>query len=435
MRTVLRIVLLVVAVTAHGWAQEWPQWRGPSADGIADVSSAPVRWSATDGVRWKTALVGHGTSTPVIADNRIFLTGQIGSSPIDQRGAQFPNTRPAAIAHSPDGPVMLVVQALHLEDGRTLWEHRFPAVRPLPAVHRNHNLATPSVATDGALLFAWFGTGQLFAFDVDGRLVWERHLGQDYGPFETMWGHASSPVVYEDVVILLCDHAAGGYLVALDTRTGAERWKVDRGPGLRSYSTPLAVADNDHAELIVNSSARIDAFDPKTGARLWHAGVPVELAVGMPVYRDGMLFTTRGYASSPYLAVATGGLGDVSDTHIRWRHPTRAPYVSSLLLHDGLLYMATEHGVLTVTDATSGTIVWRERLGGVFTASPVAAGGHVYFLNESGETAVVKPGREPTVVSRNRLGERSLASPAVVEGRILIRTDQHLFCIDGQAAR
>ena len=126
------------------------------------------------------------------------------------------------------------------------------------------------------------------------------------------------------------------------------------------------------------------------------------------------------------------GLGDVSDTHIHWRHPTRAPYVSSLLWHDGLLYMATEHGVLTVTDATSGAIVWRERLGGVFTASPVAAGDHVYFLNESGETAVIRPGREPTVVSRNRLGERSLASPAVVEGLILIRTDQHLFCIDGQ---
>ena len=220
--------------------------------------------------------------------------------------------------------------------------------------------------------------------------------------------------------------------MALDKRTGEERWKVDRGPGLRSYSAPLVVVGNDREELIVNSSARIEAFDPKTGARLWHAGLPVELAVGMPVYRDGMLFTTRGYASSPYLALATGGLGDVSDTHIRWRHPTRAPYVSSLLWHDGLLYMATEHGVLTVTDATSGVIVWWERLGGVFTASPVAAGGHVNFLNESGETAVIRPGREPTVVSRNRLGERSLASPAVVEGLILIRTDQHLFCIDGQ---
>ena len=434
MRAVLHIGLLIAVITASGRAQEWPQWRGPSANGVADVASAPVRWSATDGVRWKTALVGHGTSTPVIADDRIFLTGQIGAGPIDKRGAQFPDTRPATIARSRDGRVVLVVQALHLEDGRTLWEHRFPAVGPLPAVHRNHNLATPSVATDGTLLFAWFGTGQLLAFDVDGRLVWERHLGQEYGPFEIMWGHGSSPALYDDVVILLCDHATGGYLVALDKRTGEERWKVDRGPGLRSYSTPLAVVGDDREELIVNSSKQIEAFDPKTGARLWHAGLPVELTVGMPVYRDGMLFTTRGYASSPYLALATGGLGDVSDTHIRWRHPTRAPYVSSLLLYDGLLYMATENGVLTVTDATSGAIVWRERLGGVFTASPVAASGHVYFLNESGETVVLRPGREPTVVSRNRLGERSLASPAVVEGRILIRTDQHLFCIDGQNA-
>ena len=304
----------------------------------------------------------------------------------------------------------LLVQALHVADGHTLWEHRLPAEGPLPAVHRNHNLATPSAVTDGTLVFAWFGTGQLIALDVDGRVVWERHLGQDYGVFDVLWGHASSPTLYRDLIILLFDHPPGGHLVALDKRTGRERWTVDRGPGLRSYSTPVVVSHEGHDELIINSSRRLDGLDPTTGTPLWHAGFPVELAVGMPVHHEGMLFTSRGYSSSPYLAVATGGRGNVSETHIRWRHPTRAPYVSSLLLYEGLLYMATENGILTVTDAESGDVVWRERLGGVFTASPVFAAGHVYFLSESGETVVLKPGRQPEVVSRNRLDERSLAS-------------------------
>ena len=431
--TVTIALLVALHATATGAAaQDWPQWRGASLNGVASVSSAPVRWTATNGVAWKTALSGHGTSSPVVARNLVFVTAQEGAGPIDQRGAQFPGTQPAMLRPVTNDEVILIVQALHLANGQTAWEHRFVAEGPIPAVHRNHNLATPSVATDGTYVVAWFGTGQLVILDFNGNVVWKRHLGHDYSTFDVLWGHGSSPALYQDFVILLIDHPSDSRLIALDKQTGHERWLVHRGSGLRSYSTPVVVKHEGRDELIVNSSQRIEGLDPQTGALLWYTGAPVELAIGVPVHDDGILFTSRGYSSSPYLAVSLGGQGDVSETHVRWQHPTGAPYISSLLVHEGLLYMATEHGILTVTETESGEVVWRERLGGVFTASPVLANGHLYFLNESGDTVVLKPGRLPNIVARNPLNERTLASPAVVDGRILIRTEQNLICIEEQ---
>ena len=251
----------------------------------------------------------------------------------------------------------------------------------------------------------------------------------NHTPFDVLWGHGSSPVLYKDSLILLCDHPAAAYVLSLDKHTGEQQWKVDRGEGLRSYSTPLVVTGPDGDELIVNSSHRLEGIEPSTGELLWFAGERVELSIPMPVYHDGVLYTSRGYASGPYLALQTGGRGDVSDTHLRWRKPTRAPYVSSLLLYEGLVYMATESGIVTVIDAGTGEPVWRERIGGVFMASPVAADGYVYLLSESGETVVLEAGRQPRVVERNALDERSLASPAISNGQLFIRTDRHLICI------
>ena len=246
--------LLALGPTS-AWAQGWPQWRGPTGDGISQSSSAPIMWSTLEGVRWKAVLAGQGTSSPIVAAGRVFVTGQRGANPIDHRGAQFPGTRPATLAPRDTDDVLLVVQALDLRNGESIWTHEFAAEAPLPAVHRNHSWATPSIVTNGHAVFAWFGTGQLVALGLDGQLLWERHLGRDYEPF--------------------------------------------------------------------------DLLDPRTGAALWHAGRPVELGVGMPVYRRGILYSTRGYSSSPYLAVAMGGAGDVSETHIQWRNATGAPYISS----------------------------------------------------------------------------------------------------------
>jgi outer membrane protein assembly factor BamB len=260
-------------------------------------------------------------------------------------------------------------------------------------------------------------------------VIWQRHLGREISPFDVQWGHSSSPVIYGDSLILLCDHPSASYLLALDKKTGKERWKADRGKGRSSYSTPLVIEGAFGVELIVNSSERLDAYDPRTGQLLWYTGDANRFPVPSAVFHDGIVYTSRGYRSGPYMAIRPGGRGDVTGTHVLWNVPTGAPYVSSVLFYDGVIYMANDVGVLTAIDAAKGTRLWQERVDGVFSASPVAGAGHVYFVSENGDTVVVQAGRAPRIVARNSIGGRTIASPAISDGRIFIRTDDHLFAI------
>jgi outer membrane protein assembly factor BamB len=296
-------------------------------------------------------------------------------------------------------------------------------------VHDKNNLASPSPATDGTLIYAWFGTGQIVALDRTGAVVWQRHLGEEIAPFDLTWGHGSSPVVHDDLVYLLCDHTSASYLLAVDKKTGATRWKVDRGEGLSSYSTPLVVSRDGRTEIVVNSSARIDAYDAATGQPLWHTGGDNRFPIPSPVAADGVVYASRGYRSGPYLAIRTGGSGDISDSHVVWEVETGAPYVSSLLHYQGLVYMANDVGDLTADDAGSGKRIWQQRVDGVFSASPVAGGGHVYFVAENGDTVVVRAGDEPEVVGRNAVGSHVVASPAISDGQLFLRSDDQVIAI------
>jgi outer membrane protein assembly factor BamB len=254
-------------------------------------------------------------------------------------------------------------------------------------------------------------------------------MGKEYAPFDVLWGHGSSPFLYRNSVLLLCDHAKQGYLVSLDKKTGKQLWKLDRGAEIRSYTTPFLVKGTKGDELIVNSSKRVEALDPSTGELLWHASNENRVPVPTPVWHDGVMYLNRGFNSSPYLAVKTGGRGDVSASHTLWQVNTGGPYVSSLLYYQGLLYMVTETGIASCVDAKDGKTLWKERFGGVFSASPVAAEGKVYLVNEDGEAWVLAAGRELKVVEKNVLKERTLASPAIAGGRIFLRTDEHLVAI------
>jgi len=405
-------------------ADNWPQWRGPEATGITLEKNLPSRWTASENIVWKVNLAGRGTSTPVIWGDRIFLTSQVGEGPVNYRTAGYrESARPA------DDRVRFFIQCFRRSDGHLLWQHEVAPGKDLEAVHPKHNLATPSCVTDGHFVFAWFGTGQLVCLDLKGKLVWERSIGEDYSPFKLLWAHGSSPVLYKNSVILQCDHDPAAYLLALDKFTGKTLWKTDRGKGLRSYSTPLVITGKIRDELIVNSNPRIDAYDPATGELLWYADENCPVPVPMPVFVDGMLYTSRGYSSGPYMAIRPGGKGDVSKTHVLWRVPTGAPYVSSLLYYRDLIYMATENGIVICADGSTGAVIWKERIGGVFSASPVGGDGKIFFLNEAGATFVLAGGRNFTLLQRNTLDERCLASPAISDGKIFIRSDQHLFCI------
>lgn len=418
-------------------AEDWPHWRGPQASGVSPEPSLPTRWSATENVAWKAPLAGAGISTPIVSGDRVYVTSQLGTG-ISRQGPRLVQGGDAAAmgeralrgAGSADpAKTIFIVEAFSRSAGKRVWERRIEAEGELTPTHEKHNLATPSPVTDGRLVFALFGTGQLVALNQDGSVAWQRHLGKDYAPFDVQWGHGSSPVVYNDTVILLCDHPSSSYLVALDARTGKERWKVDRGKGRSSYSTPLVVPGKAGDELIVNSSERLDAYDARTGAPLWHLGDANRFPVPSAVFHDGVIYTSRGYRSGPYMAIRPGGRGDVAATHVIWSVPTGAPYVSSLLHYQGIVYMANDVGVLTAVDAKNGERVWQQRVDGVFSASPVGGGGHVYFVAENGDTVVVKAGRTPEIVARNAVAERALASPAISNGRLFLRTDDHLIAI------
>jgi outer membrane protein assembly factor BamB len=283
--------------------------------------------------------------------------------------------------------------------------------------------------TDGQMVYAWFGTGQIVGLDMNGKTVWERHLGKEISPFDINWGHSSSPTIFQDSLILLCDHGPASYLLAVDKRTGKQQWKTDRGRGRSSYTTPFVMNAPSGPELIVNSSERVDAYDPRTGAFLWHVGGPNQFPIPVPTFHDGIMYLSRGYRSGPYMAIRPGGKGDISSSHVVWQVNTGAPYISSLVYDGGLLYMANDVGAITVVDAANGQKVWQERMDGVFSASPVAADGKIYFVSETGETIVLRSGREPRVLARNEVGERLIASPAISNGQIFLRSDDKIICV------
>jgi outer membrane protein assembly factor BamB len=418
-------------------AADWPTWRGPNGSGVAPDRTLPTRWSATDNVAWKARLAGAGVSTPIVSGDRVYVTSQIGAGVrregnhprlVQGADAAAQGERALGAATGTSGTWFLV-EAFSRGDGKRIWERRIEAAGDLTPVHDKHNLASSSPVTDGSLVFAWFGTGQVVALDGSGGIVWQRQLATENGPFDIQWGHGSSPALHGDLLILLCDQPSRSYLLAVDKKTGKDRWKADRGKGRASYSTPLIVDAANGAEIIVNSTERIDAYDAKTGSHLWHAAETSRFAVPTPVFHNGVIYASRGYRSGPYMALKPGGRGDVNATHTVWRVATGAPYVSSLLYYDGIVYMANDVGVLTAIDGATGERVWQERVDGVFSASPVAGAGHVYFVSENGDTVVVKAGRQPQIVGRNGVGERAVASPAIARGQIFIRTDQHVFAL------
>ncbi len=428
------IVLLVLPQGLIG--ANWPQWRGPSADGVSEEKGLPVEWGPEHNILWKSPLPGLGTSTPIVWDDLVFVTSQIGEGPREGKSQDFQG---ASVARkdggAESGKVRFVVQAFVRTTGQLRWSYSLDAEGDLPAVHIKHNLASPSCVTDGKLVYAWFGNGQLVALTMKGNLVWSRHIGKEYAPFQILWGHGSSPVLYKDTLLLLCEHPAGGYLLALDKATGKERWKADRGKDSRSYCTPLLIPGEKGDQLIINTTPHVEAVDPSSGKVLWYAGELDRVPVPSPVYHDGVVYASRGNFSSPYMAVRTGGSGDVSSTHVIWEVKTGAPYVSSLLYYQGLLYMATENGIVSCIDPANGVTVWKDRLGGVFTASPVAAEGHIYLVNEAGEAFVLEAGREKKILASNSIPERTLASPAISHGQIFLRTDEHLIAIGTRQSR
>jgi outer membrane protein assembly factor BamB len=434
------VAMLLVLTVPVALSANWPQWRGPQGTGTSNERNLPVTWSATENVAWRADLGGVGVSSPIVVGNIVIVTSQAGKSPSRQgprlaqgAGPEGLGERPMGTARGaaeiPDQP-MFLVEAYDRQGGKRLWQYHTEALGPIPTSHDKANMALSSPVSDGSMIYAWFSNGQLVALNMKGTLVWQRHLGKDLGTFDIEWGHSSSPTLFEDTLILLCDNNNASNLLAVDKKTGTERWRVNRGPKRQSYSTPFVVPGPSGPELVVNSSQRVDVYNPRNGDLLWHVGNPHQFPIPSPTYHDGVLYMSRGYRSGPYMAVRTGGKGDVNGSHVVWQAPTGAPYISSLVYDSGLVYMTTDIGGITAVDAATGERVWQQRVGTVFSASPVVGDGKVYFTSETGAIIVVKSGaREPNILARNEMGERFIASPAISNGRLFFRSDDRLFSV------
>lgn len=386
---------------------DWPKWRGPNADSVADGRGLPVRWSQTENVRWSVKLPGWGTSSPVVYRDRLFVTSQAVQS----------------------GRKSLLTLCLERATGRELWRHDFGLGVDQPT-HEKSNLAvnTPAV-TDDAVYVA-FGNADIARYSLDGKVIWVTRYMALFGDPKMAWGYAVSPVVLDDSVLFPWDHHEGPcFLIGLDKRTGAISWRKERPIGT-AHATPLVVSHHGQTDILVSGKNRLTAFDSRTHAELWKYGEGEgpfngEIIVS-PVYGDGIVFLQL-WRQSPIHAIRLRGGGQPPETV--WISEKPGPQEPSPVYYRGLLYALMDNGVLVCFEGSTGKELYRQRLGGACNSSPVAGDGKIYLSNNAGATFVVKAGREFELLGSNGLGERITASPAVAGDELFYRTDSHVYCI------
>ncbi|MBN9519480.1 PQQ-binding-like beta-propeller repeat protein [bacterium] len=386
---------------------DWPRWRGPNADGVADGRDLPVRWGKTENVLWSAKLPGWGTSSPVVYGDRVFVTSQVVES----------------------GKKTLLTLCLDRKDGKELWRHDF-GFGADQNTHAKSNLAvnTPAVTSDA--VYVAFGNADIARYTHDGKLVWVRRYLKTFDDPKTAWGYAVSPLVLGDSVLFPWNHHKGPcYLIGLDQRTGEIGWKKDRPIGT-AHATPLLVGHHGQTDILVPGQNRLTAFDAKTHTELWRYGEgsgPFNgEIISSPVFGDGMVYLQLWRESKIH---AVRLRGDGRPPEAVWVSERAGPVEPSLLYYRGLVYALMDNGLLACLDGKTGHEHYRERLRGAFNSSPVASDGHVFVSNTDGVTFVVKAGREFEVLGTNDLGERISASPAIMGNTMIFRTDSHLYCV------
>ena len=394
----------MIAVEGEG-AKYWPRWRGPSGQGLVAGSGYPDTWSATQNVAWKSPVPGQGNSSPIVWGDRVFVTTA-------QQGGR-----------------RLSLLAYRRSDGSLLWEKFVPEGRTQSSHFKNgHASATP--ITDGERVYVFFGARGLVAFSLDGEVLWH----QDLGRLQAYHGSAGSPLLYKDRIILYQDQYSDSFIAAFDTRTGRQLWRTARDASV-GWGSPIAVRVAGRDEIIVHSQQRVHAYDPDSGRELWRCSGSLYEVIPTPVVGYGMVFCPSGRAG-PTLAIRPGGRGDVTRTHVVWSSPRGSPFVPSPILYGEQLYLVHDMAsIVTSLNARTGQALWQGRLGVArregFSASPVAVDGKIFFTNDDGETFVIRAGPTFDLLHTNRIGEATLASPALADGKWYIRTERNLFAIGG----
>lgn len=409
---------------------QWPQWRGPLGIGVAPRCNPPVTWSEDKNIRWKIAIPGKGHSTPIIWGDRIFIT-----TAIPYGDVLAPRHQHAPGAHD-NMPTLrrqeFVVLAINRRDGTILWRRTLRSERPHESTHETGSWASNSPVTDGEHLFVSFGSRGLYCLDLDGELRWQ----VDVGGMHTKHGHGegSSPALYGDTLIINCDHEGESFVIALDKRTGKQRWKAARDE-LTSWSTPLVVEHDGKRQVIIAATRRVRAYDLINGDVIWECGGLSGNVVASPVAADGLVYVANSYETRVMLAIRLeGAKGDITNTNaVVWTRDRDTPYVPSPLVYGGMLYYLKHYqGFLTCLNAKTGkTLFGPRRLPGIQNvfASLVGAADRVYIVSRNGATVVIKRSAKYELLARNRLSDSFSASPAVVGNELYLRGERNLYCI------
>jgi outer membrane protein assembly factor BamB len=396
MRLTLFLVLSSLIFTA-----DWPQFRGPGGQGVSDEKNVPLTWSETKNVRWKTAIPGRGWSSPVIQGDRIWLT----TATEDGRSLRA---------------ISVNVNTGAIEQNVELFQLKSPKL-----MNAKNSFASPTPVVEGDRVYLHFGAYGTACITQSGEIVWKTKLEYDNGQH----GPGGSPIIYDDLLIVSCDGLDVQYVVALDKATGKVRWKKTR-EGYQAYTTPLIVNFPAGDQVISPGAFQSIAYEPRTGKEIWRVKYAEGFSnVPRPVYGHGLVFICTGFQEPSLLAVQPDGRGDVTKSKVMWKVDRAIPRTPSPLLVGNELYIVTDNGIATCIDAKTGEELWRARVGGNHSASPVYAGGRIYFLNEEGESVVIAPGRKLNHLATNQIDGPTLASMAISHSSIFIRSQTHLYRI------
>jgi outer membrane protein assembly factor BamB len=428
---------LILCPLASAAEASWPQWRGPGGLGVAPDAGYPSEWSPAKNVAWKAEVLGRGLSSPVVAGGRIFLTTSIEGEAVADHKAPVHlgfDMRPGYLhpdSVGSDHRYTLKVLAFDAVTGRQIWATTAYEGPMYDDRHRKNTYASPTIATDGTLVYAFFESAGLYCYDLDGKLKWQLSFG---GLAKAGLGPGTSPVIYEKLLLLQCDQemGAGSFIAAIDRFTGKEAWRTPRS-NRRSWATPILVQANGRVELVAMGAEAVVAYDPSTGRELWRANGTESHPIPSPVAGHGLVFATAGSQAKRALAIRVGGSGDLKDSpSVVWKHTKGTAYVPSPILLGAHLYLMTDKGIVTCLDARTGELVYeggRVPVPATFTASPVAFGERLLLTSEDGDTFAIKAGPAFEVLGTSSVGEPVYASPALAGGRIFIRGERHLFAI------
>ena len=413
MRAIL-FLLLAFLVTGLS-AADWPCWHGPDGLGVSSEKGLPQEWSKEKNIAWKISIPGKGASSPIIVGQRVYVTSQ-----------------------TPDTGLHLL--AIDRDKGAILWDREIG--RGKLSANGLHNMATPTPVSDGKSIWAMFGTGDLAALDQEGKILWQRNLVTEYGNYKFNHGYGSSPMLLENRLFVTCMHQGPSYFLAVDAITGKNLWKKDRNlepkdEAQDSYSSPIFLRKGRDVQVVLAGAEAINAYDPKTGAELWNAsGMKVPHHAGRtiagPTAGDGMVinvasgFQNRGYT----VAFKTGGKGNISESQKLWTQDRFSSDCPTPVIYEGKLFTIRDDGNASCLNLKTGEPYWQERLFSEnVKVSPVAADGKIYFTSGQANCYVVKASEKFSAFATNRLNEATLSTPAISNGKIFIRTEGSLYCV------